>query len=186
MRLRTTLALLALAVLTACETRPPLPVLGEVPAFELISQNGATFSGDSLRGHVWVADFIFTNCPGPCLRMSTLLGRVQKATAAFPDVRLVSFSVDPARDTPSALAQFASKYQADPARWTFLTGPQPTLQMLSRDAFKLGDVDGSLNHQTRFVLVDAKGRIRGYYRTDEGDPVAKVAADARRLRKESN
>lgn len=179
-------ALLGLVFLTGCEVREPLPVLGSVPSFELISQDGKSFQGDSLRGHVWVADFIFTNCPGPCLRMSTLLGRVQKATAAFPDVRLVSFSVDPARDTPSALAQFASKYKADPARWTFLTGAQPTLQMLSRDAFKLGDVDGSLNHQTRLVLVDRKGRIRGYYRTDGDDPVAKVAADARRLRKESD
>ncbi len=180
------LPLSGLIMLAACETRPPLPILGNVPPFELISQDGANFHGESLRGHVWVADFIFTNCPGPCLRMSTFLGRVQKATEAFPDLRLVSFSVDPDRDTPSALAQFASKYQADPARWKFLTGPRPTLQMLSRDAFKLGDVDGSLNHQTRFVLVDAKGRIRGYYRTDDGDPVAKVAADARRLRKESN
>lgn len=175
----------AALLLTACNTRPPLPVLGQVPDFDLTAQTGQAFHGSSLRGHVWVADFIFTNCPGPCLRMSTLLGRVQTATASFPDIRLVSFTVDPARDTPAALAQFAAKYHADTARWTFLTGAQPTLQMLSRDAFKLGDVDGTLNHQTRFVLVDSKGQIRGYYRTDDEDPVAKVSADARRLRKES-
>ena len=118
--------------------------------------------------------------------MSTFLGRVQKATAQFPDIRLVSFTIDPARDTPSALAAFASKYQADPSRWTFLTGPQPILQMLSRDTFKLGDVDGTMNHSTRFVLIDRKGQIRGYYFTTDTDPVSKVAADARRLRKESD
>ena len=161
-------------------------MLGTVPAFTLTAQTGQQFSGETLRGHVWIADFIFTNCPGPCLRMSTFLGRVQKATAQFPDIRLVSFTIDPARDTPSALAAFASKYQADPSRWTFLTGPQPTLQMLSRDTFKLGDVDGTMNHSTRFVLIDRKGRIRGYYFTTDTDPVSKVAADARRLRKESD
>jgi len=176
---------LLLLLLTGCETRPPLPVLGAVPSFELTSSDGKLFQGDSLRGHVWVADFIFTNCPGPCLRMSTLLGRVQAATAKFPDIRLVSFTIDPGRDTPSALAAFASKYHADPSRWTFLTGGQPTLQMLSRDAFKLGDVDGTLNHSTRLVLVDRKGKIRGYYGTNDEDSVTKVAADARRLRKEA-
>jgi len=176
----------SLLLFCACETRPPLPVLGQVPDFELTAQDGRKFQGSSLRGHVWIADFIFTNCPGPCLRMSTLLGRVQKATAGVPDIRLVSFTIDPARDTPPELARFASKYHADPARWTFLTGPQPTLQMLSRDAFKLGDVDGTMNHSTRFVLVDQKGQIRGYYGTTDLDPVAKVASDARRLRKESS
>ena len=173
-------------LLAGCETRPPLPIFGSVPHFELISQDGRPFNSDVLRGHVWVADFIFTNCPGPCLRMSTFLGRVQQATASFPDIRMVSFTIDPARDTASALSAFASKYQADPARWTFLTGPQPTLQLLSRDAFKFGDVDGTMNHNTRFALVDRKGRIRGYYGTATEDPVSKVAADARRLRKESD
>ena len=52
----------------------------------------------------------------------------------------------------------------------FLTGPQPTLQLLSRDAFKFGDVDGTMNHNTRFALVDRKGQIRGYYGTTNGRP----------------
>ncbi len=179
--------LLPLALLLAgCDARPPLPVLGSVPHFHLISQEGQPFNSDELKGHVWVADFIFTNCPGPCLRMSTFLGRVQKATATFPDIRMVSFSIDPARDTPAALHQFASKYQADPQRWVFLTGEQSALNALSRDAFHFGDVDGTLNHNTRFALVDRKGQIRGYYGTATEDPVAKVSADARRLRKESD
>ncbi len=176
--------LLFALLLCGCETRPPLPVFGQVPHFELTAQDGRAFDSTTLKGHVWVADFIFTHCPGPCLRMSTFLGRVQRATEKFPDIRMVSFTIDPARDTPSALTAFASKYQADPTRWTFLTGPQSTLQTLSRDAFKFGDVDGTMNHNTRFALVDRKGQIRGYYGTTNDDPVSKVAADARRLRKE--
>lgn len=179
-------ALLPLLALTCCAPHRDLEVYGSVPEFKLTSHDGKTFDSASLRGHVWIADFIFTNCPGPCLRMSSQMHRVQKETASMPDIRMVSFSVDPARDTPAALTAFAKRYDADFSRWTFLTGNPGTLQMLSRNAFKLGDVDGSLNHSTRFVLVDQQGRIRGYYGTVEGDPVKQVAADARQLRKENS
>ncbi len=152
----------------------------------MISQDGRPFRSDSLTGHVWIADFIFTNCPGPCLRMSSQMRKVQTATDGTPEIRLLSFTVDPARDTPQVLATFAARYKADPKRWTFLTGQQATLQMLSRDTFKLGDVDGSLNHSTRFVLVDQRGRIRGIYGTQDDDPVGRVSADAIQLQKENS
>jgi protein SCO1/2 len=99
---------------------------------------------------------------------------------------MLSFTIDPARDTPSVLSAFASRYQADPARWFFLTGPQTTLQMLSRDTFKLEDVDGTMNHSTRLVLVDKQGRVRGIYATQDGDPAGKAAADAIQLQKEKS
>jgi protein SCO1/2 len=152
----------------------------------MVSQDGKPFDSKTLAGRVWIADFIFTNCPGPCLRMSAQMHKVQSATAGTPQIRLLSFTVDPARDSPPVLAAFASRYEADPARWTFLTGKQETLQMLSRDTFKLGDVDGSMNHSTRFVLVDKRGRVRGIYGTQDGDPVGKVTADAVQLQKENS
>ncbi len=160
--------------------------MGQVPPFEMVSQDGKPFDSKTLAGRVWIADFIFTNCPGPCLRMSAQMHKVQSATAGTPQIRLLSFTVDPARDSPPVLAAFASRYEADPARWTFLTGKQETLQMLSRDTFKLGDVDGSMNHSTRFVLVDKRGRVRGIYGTQDGDPVGKVTADAVQLQKENS
>jgi protein SCO1/2 len=152
----------------------------------MVSQDGKPFNSASLSGHVWIADFIFTHCPGPCLRMSSEMHKVQTATAGHPQIRLLSFTVDPARDSPPVLAAFASRYQADPARWSFLTGKPETLQMLSRDTFKLSDVDGSMNHSTRFVLVDKRGRVRGIYGTQDGDPVGKVSADALQLQKENS
>ena len=94
-----------------------------------------------------------------------------------PDVRLVSFTVDPERDTPAVLAEYAKRYQADPARWFFLTGDEARLHSLGRDAFKLHNVDGTLVHSTRFVLVDRQSRIRGYYGTEDEDPVARLLAD---------
>jgi protein SCO1 len=171
---------------SGCSPHRDLPILGQVPAFTMISQAGKPFSSASLAGHVWIADFIFTHCPGPCLRMSSQMHKVQTATASNPEIRLLSFTIDPARDSPEVLAAFASRYQADPARWSFLTGEQKTLQMLSRDTFKLGDVDGSMNHSTRFVLVDKRGRIRGIYGTQDDDPVGKVSTDALQLQKENS
>jgi len=159
----------------------PLPVYGEVPAFELTNQQGRKFDRSQLDGHVWVADFVFTNCESSCPRMSSKMHQLQGATTA--GVQLVSFSVDPERDTPPALTEYAKKYSADQNRWTFLTGNPAVLDMLEHDAFKLGNLN--MDHSTRFILIDKKGRVRGYYGLYDGDPVAKLAKDAKRLEGES-
>ena len=107
--------------------------------------------------------------------------RIQELTANMPQVKLVSITVNPDVDTPSALAEYAKRYLADPARWHFLTGKMEDLHKLKREGFKLGDVSGNLEHSTRFVLIDRKGQVRAYYATLDGDPVARVVADVRRL-----
>jgi protein SCO1/2 len=170
-------------VLTACQPSPPLPVLGEVPAFELTAETGKSFSRKELDGRVWVADFVYTTCSGPCPLMSAKMQRLQ---ASVPNVLLVSFSVDPERDTPDALAAYARRYHADPTRWFFLTGPRTTLQTLSKDAFKLSDITPDLTHSTRFVLIDRQGRIRGYYGTSDDSAIPKLLADIRRLQQEKS
>ena len=172
--------LLALC-LAGCASRKPLPVLGEVPAFELTDQTGHPFTRARLDGHVWVADFIFTNCEGPCPRMSGYMRALQKATTDLPDLKMVSFTVDPKRDSPPVLSKYGENYSADPGRWFFLTGDPKILDSLDRDSFKLGTLGAQMDHSTRFVLVDAQGQIRGYYGIATGDPVAQLAADARRL-----
>lgn len=176
------LAVLCLASL-GCSTRA-LPVYGQVPDFHLLSQTGAPFDRQSLNGKIWIADFIFTNCTGSCPRMTSRLARIQPLLAEFPDVRLVSFSVDPKRDTPAALADYARRYRAQPGLWFFLTGDQKTLDALDRRSFMLGNVDGSLEHSTRFVLVDRQGKIRGYYGAAEDDPTPGLIVDIRRLERE--
>ena len=155
-----------------------------VPQFRLTSQTGALFDSSSLQGHVWVADFIYTNCPGPCPLMSRRMKRIAQATDG--GVRMVSFTVDPARDTPPVLTAYGQRYDADPQRWSFLTGDPKTLEMLDRDAFKLGDLDPSFNHSTRFVLVDGKGRIRGYYGMGMDRMLERIASDAHALEKENS
>jgi protein SCO1/2 len=184
MRLCLTLAIFSL--LAGCRQEPPLPTYWQLPEFQLISQSGQPFDSKSLEGSVWVADFIFTTCPGPCPRMSAQMRGVQIAVGTMPDVKLVSFTVDPLHDTPPVLAQYASRYRAEPGRWFFLTGGQSALQALCRNGFKLGDVDGSLVHSTRFVLVDRHNRVRGFYGTSDDGALPRLLHDIRTLHGEKS
>jgi protein SCO1 len=167
-----------LFLLVSCQKPRDLPIYGQVPDFELTTQAGKQFTGRELAGKIWVADFIYTTCTGPCPMMTARMRRVQ---TAIPEILLLSFSVDPDHDTPEALAAYARKFQARP-NWYFLTGAKDTLQMLSRDAFKLSDL--GLTHSTRFVLVDQKGRIRGYYGTADDSTIRNLLSDVRQLQKE--
>ncbi|MBK9167577.1 MAG: SCO family protein [Bryobacterales bacterium] len=176
---------LAAALLFAgCATREPLPVYGEISPFALTAHTGEAVTLDDLRGRVWVADFIFTNCAGPCPRMSALMRQVQELVQTVDGVSLISFTVDPDRDTPEVLTEYARRFQAREPLWRFLTGDRQTLHELKLESFKLGNVDGSLNHSTRFVLIDAQGRIRGYYGTETSSPVREVVAAIKQLLEE--
>jgi protein SCO1/2 len=175
------IVLLAFALSACKQEGPTLPVLGQIQPFHLTAQTGQPFDSASLRGHAWAADFIFTNCPGPCPLMSKHMGELQRKTADLPDVKFISFSVDPANDTPAVLAAYSKHFLADPARWSFLTGDQSVLDHLAFDEFKLNHVDGSLDHSTRFVLLDGEMRIRGYYSTEEPEFAAQIERDLRRL-----
>jgi protein SCO1/2 len=167
--------------LAGCRKEPPLPVYWQIPAFQLTAQSGQPFDSKSLEGDIWVADFVFTTCPGPCPRMSAQMRGVQSAVEGMPGVKLVSFTVDPKNDTPAVLAAYATRYRAEPGRWFFLTGEQAALETLCRNGFKLGDVDGSLVHSTRFVLVDRHSRVRGFYSSLEDGAMGKLLHDIRML-----
>ena len=161
---------------------------GTVPIFQLINQNGQPFGSAQLNGKIWIADFIFTTCPGPCPMISTRMSELQKPLEKT-DVHLVSFTVDPAKDTPEILRGYAEKLRAESGRWDFLTGAQSTIYNLSQTGFKLAVSDGSEEtgtpvHSTRMILVDRHGEIRGYYDATEADAVTKVLADTSHLLRE--
>jgi protein SCO1/2 len=173
---------LSVLALAGCTASAGLPSYGVVPDFSLTDQSSQPFlSANTLRGKVWIADFIFTNCAGPCPRMSAQMRQVDNA---LKDVKFVSFTVDPARDTPAVLAKYAQRYQAEPGVWYFLTGSQPALHDLARNVFMLGDVNGDLQHSTRFVLIDKQSRVRGYYLTSDEDAIPRLIADAKQVVKE--
>jgi protein SCO1/2 len=161
-----------------------LPTLFDAATFNLTDQDGKPFSSDQLRGKTWVADFIFTNCPGACPKMTMRMAGLQKALAR-PDVHFVSFSVDPDRDTPAALKAYAKTYDADPARWHFLTGEKAALFQAARDmkltAEPAGVLGPEIAHAEKFLLVDRAGRVRGAYDSTDDQDIKRLAADAAAL-----
>ncbi|MCB1022258.1 MAG: SCO family protein [Acidobacteria bacterium] len=180
-----------LALFFACAQPEPLPEYGQTPAFELTERSGRTVSSSELAGKVWVADFIFTTCAGPCPLMSTHMASLQRALDGR-DVELVSFTVDPERDTPEVLSAYAKRYKADPERWLFLTGEKQALYDMIKKGFLLAVDDGSLTqgdtpgpgivtHSVKFVLVDQQGLIRGYYSGEEAGVVDAILPDIDRL-----
>jgi len=171
--------------LISCAHRSGLEVFFDVPAFHLISQDGKPFDSQVLAGKIWVADFIYTTCPGPCPRMTSQMRHVEDAMKNTPDVKFVSFTIDPARDTPGVLTEYANEHGASPADWYFLTGSIAELQRLDRDVFKLGNIDGTLEHSTRFVLVDRRARIRGFYDTSDAQSIPKLIGDIQSLARET-
>jgi protein SCO1/2 len=171
-------------LLSSCAQVKPLPVLGDIPQFELISSTGQPFDSHILDGHIWVADFIYTTCDGPCPMMSHQMRGIQNSTAATPAVRLVSFTVDPAHDTPEVLDRYSKFFKADGNRWYFLTGDIARLNNLGLHAFKLNGVNGDLSHSTRFALVDTRRRMRGFYISSDDDFPKRLLHDIRQLQAE--
>ena len=170
--------------------RQPSPTalepLGTLPAFELVERREVPLRLDDLRNKVWVADFMYTSCVDVCPLQSTEMARLQAAFAEHEDMRLVSFSVDPERDTPAVLSAYALKFQADPERWLFATGEPEALARLAQEGFRLSaasyvpteaGADYTFIHSNRFVLVDRQGRIRGYYRSTDPDDLVRLRRD---------
>ena len=165
-----------------------VPNYGSVPPFQLTNQNGRSFGSADLANKIWIADFIFTSCPGPCPMISSRMSEMQKPLENT-DVHLVSFTVDPDKDTPEVLRNYGERLRAQAGRWDFLTGKRSAIYELSQKGFKLGVADGSDEmgmpvHSTRMVLVDRHGQIRGYYDATAADAVTKLIADTRHLLRE--
>ncbi|HSG99056.1 MAG TPA: SCO family protein, partial [candidate division Zixibacteria bacterium] len=154
--------------------RDGLPDYGPVPAFALTERSGADLTLSDLSGHVWIADFIFTSCSGPCPRMTRTMADLQERLGPSSRIRLVSVSVDPERDSPDVLSRYADDYGADGQRWLFLTGGSSDVRDLVINGFHLGSTEDIILHSTRFVLVDRKGHIRGYYESESPDLARRI------------
>jgi protein SCO1/2 len=178
---------------------------GAVPPFTLMERSGKRVSRDDLAGTVWVADFIYTQCTETCPAQSLQFSRLQTEFAPGDPLRFVSITVDPEHDTPEVLQRYADRYGATD-RWWFLTGDKREIYCLAQKGFRLSVVDpaatspptcgeafllgpraawashgskGLIMHSARFVLVDAKGRIRAYHLATDPDSVGKLAANVR-------
>lgn len=165
----------------------PLGVLATAPDFSLIERDGRTVTRRDLLGSVWIADFIFTRCAGPCPLLSMRMQSLQKSIAKYDgNVKIVSFSVDPTYDQPSVLRLYAGNYRADPKLWWFLTcDDEAAMHSLVQNGFLQTVVPGTddvpIVHSTYFVLVGRKGRIRAYYEGLEAASEPLILRDVERL-----
>ena len=158
-----------------------LPADAFVPEFSLVDQNAEKFTNASMAGKVWVVDFVFTHCQGPCPMMTAKMVGLSKQIMD-PGVKFLSFSVDPMNDTPSVLKQYAKDMGADETRWSFLTGSEKVIDGVAA-RMKIGVMPASGNapvtHGTWFTVVGPDGKVRGYYRQDDAESLKQLVADVK-------
>jgi protein SCO1/2 len=175
----------AVILSTACSNpASKLPSYGSVPAFRMTDSEGHGFDSKVLKGKLWIVDFIYTNCPGPCSRMTSQMHKVQQQMRGQKDVWLVSMSVDPQHDSPPVLNDFAHRFGGPTDNWVFLTGSPETVHVLAHAVFHVGDLISKMDHSTKFTLVDKQGDIRGYYSSVDADGIPAILRDLAALRKE--
>ena len=170
----------------------PLAAGLAVPDFTLVDQEGKSQTQALLDGRVTIIDFIFTHCPFACPGMTMAMSELQQQLAGTP-VRFASFSVDPERDTPERLRKFASDHDADPARWTFLTGDRATVDRIVHDSLQFalqedpdrkidlpeGGQMSNITHPTKLVLVGPDRRVLGFYDPNRQEDMDKLLVRAK-------
>jgi len=173
--------------------RQPDPVLDDLGAagtFALTDERGEPFTDAAIAGHITIVSFLFTRCDTICPVTTMKMQRLQDKTFdARAHIKLASFSVDPGYDTPARLAEYAQRYQADPARWRFITGPVEAMRALVEGPFmnsmaKEGvTASGApqVSHSGYFLLLDGRGHIRGTYDSNDVQRLDEMIRDARYL-----
>ncbi len=163
---------------------------GTVPDFSLVERSGRSVKLSDLQGKIWISNFIYTSCKDSCPTQSAEMARLQGELEHKSNFRLLSITVDPERDTPKVLSRYADRFGADPKRWLFLTGEKEEIYRLAQQGFHLSAVpvsneeggnDPAFIHSSRFVLVDDKAEIRGYYVSTDPDALRRLRRDLKTL-----
>jgi cytochrome oxidase Cu insertion factor (SCO1/SenC/PrrC family) len=136
---------------------------GWLTEFTLTERSGKPVSTKDLEGKVWAASFFFADCPGECHQQNLAIGAFQKEFGP-KGVTFVSITVNPERDTPERLRDYASKYTSSPDQWLFLTGDLTYIRRIGAEMFSVAVDKGT--HGSRLILVDKWGNIRGYHSTN--------------------
>lgn len=179
------------------ETPPTLPVLGnpghKVGNFAFTNQEGQTITQDDVKGKIRVVEYFFTTCKGICPKMNENMVKVYEAFKGNDDVKILSHTVDPKKDTVQAMKEYSLRFDADPKQWMFLTGDKKKLYDMARYDYLVTAADSSATdiaadfiHTDRFVLVDRDGRIRGTYTGTDMGSVNQLIGDIKTLLQEKS
>lgn len=163
---------------------------GAVPDFSLTERSRKQIKLSDLQGKIWIADFFYSTCKDTCPLQSAEMARLQNEMENKSNLQLVSISVDPEHDVPEVLSRYADRFKADADRWLFLTGSKRQIYRLVQEGFRLSAAPASYRegkeldpilHSSRFVLVDGKGQIRGYYDSSDGEALKRLRRDLKTL-----
>ncbi|HEY3497973.1 MAG TPA: SCO family protein [Polyangiaceae bacterium] len=167
--------------LRAEESVATRPAYFPAPEFAFRDQHGKRVTRQTLAGRVWIANFVYTTCTSVCPSLTAKFAMLARKLSS-PALRFVSFSVDPARDTPEALLAYAERFRPGDDRWLLLATDPAGLAALARGlrvaVEPTGDARDPILHSTKFFLIDPHGAVKGIY--DSADPMAlaRLAADA--------
>ena len=173
-----------------------LPVLGypghKATGFVFTNQEGQTVTQDAIKGKIFVVEYFFTTCKGICPKMNENMAKVYQAFRGNEDVKILSHTVDPLKDTVGAMKEYSLRFDADPKQWIFLTGDKKQLYDMARYSFlvtaaddtTIVDIESDFIHTDRFVLIDRQGQVRGQYEGTNAGEVNQLIGDIKELLKE--
>lgn len=164
------------------QTTAPLNY-GQVADFTLTDQLGREFQLANMKDKVLIVNFFFTSCHGPCPVMTKKMEALQGKLANHSNVNLVSISIDPNTDTVPALKAYAEKNNVNSEKWALLTGSKDKIVEIMEKSMKLGGGQDIQTHATKFVLLDQKSNIVGYYDSMSEEDLSKLEQDAVALAK---
>ncbi|MGP8020215.1 MAG: SCO family protein [Limisphaerales bacterium] len=160
--------------------------------FTLTDRTERAVTRSDLNGKILVVDFLFTSCSLTCPAVNSQMAQIQQLTTNQPDVKLVSLTVDPRDDTPAVLEKYGERFGADPNRWLFLTGDKAQLYDLIGTSFLASDTNdafsympGNFAHTERIAVVDAHGRLQGYFDGLNQNTATAVASEITKLRNQN-
>ena len=163
----------------------------EIPYWSFINQDGDTVTQEDYDGKIYIADFIFTTCPGICPKMTTQMSllQFQLDDPAFKDIKFISHTVDPEHDTPEVLKAYGKKHDADFSRWTFLTGEKRKIYELGVEGYLVSTREdalapGGFLHSEKFILIDWNRNIRGFYDGTDVNDISRLVEDIKILMRE--
>lgn len=148
----------------------------QIRSFNFIDQDSVAFNADLLKNQVYLADFFFTSCPSICPKVMKNMLRVQEKYKGTPNFKLVSFSLDPKRDTPARMKKYAENIGADLSMWHFVHGPKDSIMTIANEdyyvpAFEDPEAPGGFDHSGKLLLIDGNGHLRGFAEGTEDEDV---------------
>jgi protein SCO1 len=151
-----------------------LPKIAPAPDFMLTSQDGAQVTLTDFRGKVVAVTFIYTSCTSTCPVLTPMMSFVQDQLGRDfgRNIVFVSITVDPERDTPLVLKEYATSFGANLSGWSFLTGSPAAIRDVTRryGVVASKNISGDVDHTFLTSIVDQHGIVRLQYAGVRFDP----------------